>query len=411
MVHIIMAAARFISGRAAPTPMNILGRRREEIKGLLRTAGIEGNLNRTAEGMLSENVRAINNALTIDGVDELISRLYPDEHSTTRPVGRLEGFGIDNLFRMNASANNNDCLIHSFLTSVSENFRRITQDSKNEFANFFRRYIFLRLPSVTCYQSNRPAEFASMKIRIGGDDPLENTELNLLVTQFGLNILAADGINESLQPITPTSLTDTDLIPETCRNWAPGTRLFDNTIFIYTDGAHFESIRIGEDRYTITEAEMNEFIRLNEDFKRRNPIPNLTREQMLDILELPRNINANIGFLRGMIPKSNLRAYAARARPSAVNGRASSTPASRTPASRAPNLFSGIKVKKPNYLGEAPNVDANTLAMIAAADAAAPAPAPAPPAAPPKKGFFGLFGRGGTRKRKRVKRRTIKCRR
>lgn len=86
---------------------------------------------------------------TLSMFDELIGKLYADklgsEDTRTTPTGNLKNFGYANLRRMDSSKNSNDCLIHSFLTSVSECFRKLEKAEKDVFASYMRRKIYPEL--------------------------------------------------------------------------------------------------------------------------------------------------------------------------------------------------------------------------------------------------------------------------
>ena len=106
-----------------------------------------------------------------------------------------EVFG-DNFLRMQASGNNHDCLIHSFLTCVSTEFRTLGVPSRNEFANLFRRGIFPAMPvplDIDDRLEKRDAsvywfrDYKDTLLKPGSD--LIDMHAALLCAQFGINIL------------------------------------------------------------------------------------------------------------------------------------------------------------------------------------------------------------------------------
>ena len=212
--------------------------------------------------IIKEDVDLFQNVTTLNNINMLIARFYADnmkaEDVATRPVGPLDGFGVDGLYRMNASKKNNDCLIHSFLTSTCENFRRLEQNSKDEFANFFRRTVFLTLPAVQCFLQSERAAGQEMAGRVRSTAFLEEQELRLLAAQFRVNILAATGESGRFQPATRETLLH--MLPAEC---VPGGA-FAHTIAIYTNGAHFEALR-DDDGYTFSERKIGDFIRRSEN--------------------------------------------------------------------------------------------------------------------------------------------------
>jgi hypothetical protein len=216
--------------------------------------------------IIQEDIGLLQNINTLDNINKLILRFYADnmkaEDEATRPVGEdggeLKGFGVRGLYRMNASKKNNDCLMHSFLTSTCENFRRLEQNSKDEFANFFRRTVFLTLPAVQCFQANEPDLGQRMAGRVMSTAFLEEQELRLLAAQFRVNILAATGESGRFQPATRETLLH--VLPAEC---VPGGA-FEHTIAIFTNGAHFEALRDREG-YTFSERKIGDFIRRSEN--------------------------------------------------------------------------------------------------------------------------------------------------
>jgi hypothetical protein len=211
---------------------------------------------------IEEDLELLNNITTIRNIDTLILRFYADdlqeENKATKPVRALTGFAVDGLQRMNASANNNDCLIHSFLTSTSENFRRLAQRSKDEFANFFRRTVFLTLPVVQCFMQNERGLGQEMARRVMGRRFLEEHELQLLAVQFRVNILAATDESKLFQEYNMETLSL--LLPGECLRGGD----FTHTISIFTSGAHFEALRDSEG-YTFNQRKVNEYIRRSQN--------------------------------------------------------------------------------------------------------------------------------------------------
>jgi hypothetical protein len=210
--------------------------------------------------MIQVDLELLKNVTTLDNINMLIGRFYKmkAEDEATRPVGVLEGFGVDGLFRMNASTNNNDCLAHSFLTATCENFRRLDQPSKDEFANFFRRTVFLILPAVQCFIGNERRAGQEMARRVMSSGFLEEQELRLLAAQFRVNILAATGESGRFQPATRATLTH--VLPAECLRGGA----FTDTIAIFTNGTHFEALRDREG-YTFSERKIGDFIRRSEN--------------------------------------------------------------------------------------------------------------------------------------------------
>jgi len=255
---------RYTSGSKVPqceelVRYNIINRLRTSLKRSGTTdAEIEIILNQT----ITELTEQLNSIMTIDDIKSIINALYgdgsdaSDEKEPIRFVREITGLGVNNLFRMNASGNNQDCLIHSFLSSTCPRFRNITQRSRDEFANIFRRYVLLRLPVFQCFRSEAMTRSIMADIGFLGDSVVD-----LLAAQFGVNILAINGRMNSFVSITPESLRV--ILPKTCIDSLPNSELFDNTIIIYTSDAHFEPVRFG-DKYIINHDEYYSLIRENQ---------------------------------------------------------------------------------------------------------------------------------------------------
>jgi len=237
-----------------PRIQDFIERRKTQLRSLNLDVGV-------VDSIVQEDINFLDNITDIDNINKLILRLYDldQERRVTRPVGMLDDFGVEGLYRMNASQNNHDCLMHSFLTSTCENFRRLNQDFKDEFANFFRRTVFLTLPVVQCFMRYNPVEGKEMEKRILSTDFLREYELNLLAAQFRVNILAAQGEDNVnlFQPVNRDALEFN--LPVEC---IPHEN-FMTTIAIYTSGAHFESLRDAEG-YIFSDEKVNNFLRKND---------------------------------------------------------------------------------------------------------------------------------------------------
>ena len=237
-----------------PRIQDFIERRKTQLRSLNLDLGV-------VDSIIQEDINLLHNITEIDNINKLILRLYDldQEHIVTEPVGVLDDFGVEGLYKMNASINNHDCLMHSFLTSTCENFRRLNQHFKDEFANFFRRTVFLSLPVVQCFMRYNPVEGKKMEKRILSTDFLHEYELYLLVAQFRVNILAAQGEDDVnlFQRVNRDALhlrLPGECIPQ---------ENFRTTIAIYTSGAHFESLRDAEG-YIFSDKKVNNFLRIND---------------------------------------------------------------------------------------------------------------------------------------------------
>jgi hypothetical protein len=250
------------SGNNPPVIRDFLERRRHE----LQTLGLSGP---EIEVLITDELRlGLENLTTVAAVNTVIHRFYSDtflpEAEATPVVGELKGFGVEGLLKMKSSGRNFDCFIHSFLTATCDNFRRIAEPSKNEFANFFRRTVFLTLPTVRCFMEQEPGLGREMRQRIQapGGVMLEEIELRLLAAQFKVNILAATGESKRFQPINAEALRA--ILPPACCDWPAEQERFRTTVSIYTSGGHFEALR-DDDGYRFSERKIGDFIRRSEN--------------------------------------------------------------------------------------------------------------------------------------------------
>ena len=85
------------------------------------------------------------------------------------------------------SANRNDCLIHAFLTAISNTFRQLDQTDKNIVASYFRRIILLWL---VLHESVVTSTITKMKIELSGPDniALQDDVIDYLAGKFKINI-------------------------------------------------------------------------------------------------------------------------------------------------------------------------------------------------------------------------------
>jgi len=213
---------------------------------------------------------------TLEQVNGVIAQLYQHdmvaEAKATWAVGPLEGFGVPGLTKIESSARNYDCLIHSFLTATCDNFRKLPQQEKDVFANHFRRVVLPVLPMIRCFigrdtvreindrersptrGKERPRAEMMVERILAPRGFLHETELHLLAAQFQVNILAATAETHLFQPITRQALQA--LYGETrCMDGLPA---FGRTVCIYTSGGHFESVRKAEG-YDFTARELDAF--------------------------------------------------------------------------------------------------------------------------------------------------------
>jgi hypothetical protein len=252
------SATRKIKHNAPPSVQNYLNtiKARYEEQHARNAIWTNATKEQTLKGFLETDQKLFDDLTTLENVNRIIERLY-DLDGTTKPLRKLEGFGeaAADWDIMDSSANNNDCLIHSILTATCSNFRKLKKADKDEFANFFRRTIFLTLPVVLCYQEHEAGHiFQEVVDRIKSSSFLEDIELFLLAAQFKFRVLGASKYEDTNQFQYVNAIGIRGTIPSECcaeddSQWP--------IICLYTNDAHFESVRVGGQDYELTEDQVN----------------------------------------------------------------------------------------------------------------------------------------------------------
>jgi len=150
------------------------------------------------------------------------------EANITGTLGRFFG-PLRNAQVMRASGNNNDCLIHSFLSCCSSNFRRLKPvANKNAVATMFRRELLPWFVDNGLLNYNKD----SLMAREFLDDNLGQA----LADKFKVNILFV------------LTAPERGAILKGCR-----TDEFDTTIVIHGDRTHFTPVKISDHENYLTE--------------------------------------------------------------------------------------------------------------------------------------------------------------
>ena len=116
-----------------------------------------------------------------NGKTEIKRKLSEDE----KPLKDTDTFNGYNV--VITSANRNDCLIHAFLTAVSNTFRQLEETDKNIVASYFRRIILLWL---VLHESVVTPTITKMKNELSGPDniALQDDVIDYLAGKFKINI-------------------------------------------------------------------------------------------------------------------------------------------------------------------------------------------------------------------------------
>jgi hypothetical protein len=142
--------------------------------------------------------------------------------------------------RMKSSGNEFDCLIHSFLTMVSNEFRRLPESQKDNIASAFRRRLFLQFPAV-----ERSADREAVKKQIPASHVfLTDSELQILSITYKINIIVFE--QEKAEKIQQKTLK----MPATI---TPFDNFKDSTTFYLLSemDKHYEAVK-ANDSYMIS---------------------------------------------------------------------------------------------------------------------------------------------------------------
>ena len=171
---------------------------------------------------------------TIEKIDTYIASNYGgslgNENDRTPPSGdgKLPSvFQYTGGVRMSSSGASNDCLIHSFLTSVSSSFRRLPSNDKDTVASFFRRKIYVHL---------LPKQTEEDKNRITGNDFLIDDDVLYLSKIYNVQILVFEGEKKGMKACTSIHFQ------------SQGKQIY---MLWNHDNLHFESVRDAVDGYAI----------------------------------------------------------------------------------------------------------------------------------------------------------------
>jgi hypothetical protein len=177
--------------------------------------------------------------------------------------------------QMYASGNNSDCLIHSFLTAVSKEFRTLDKPSRDEFANVFRRGIFPALPLINCIIETRrrgrghlQPDFEERLLRHNAF--LHEGHVYALSIQFGINLVIF-----SYSRHFSSEIYGKENISAIFRECLPAYdgRDFRPTVMIKEDGVHFEPITTPDGAYVIDIDAASALVAMNEAHRPRKICP------------------------------------------------------------------------------------------------------------------------------------------
>ena len=168
-----------------------------------------------------------------DRIGEHFQEELGSEVLRTIPTGTLSAFGFANLQTMFSSAGSYDCLIHSFLTSVSENFRRLTQPNKDEFASYFRRTIY---PEILDALHVKPEQKAEILQRVLPIAYLLDQDIVKLCEMYKINMVMFE--NEKIEKI----LGEEVHMPR-CVSYFDEKPASNESYMLYNNANHYEAVK------------------------------------------------------------------------------------------------------------------------------------------------------------------------
>jgi hypothetical protein len=161
-----------------------------------------------------------------------------DESATTVQENLTEEeylvFGKTPLRRMRTSGNDNDCLVHALLISMSETFRKLDEPSKNTIAGLFRRTVLVELYDTLIKENPTKEELKTMKNELLSESNLDLNIATQFAIKYNINILVRDRTRFG------------DKTPWTILNDTPANKI----IIIYNPGKnHFEGVSTLDGKY------------------------------------------------------------------------------------------------------------------------------------------------------------------
>ena len=194
----------------------------------------EGEKKEEKEGEKEEKTPNPEDLDTIEKIDAYISTKHggslgnEEERTATSDNGNLpQIFQYANGKRMSSSGASNDCLIHSFLTSVSPNFRKLSKQDKEAFASLFRRKIYSKLLKKQTEED---------KNRIQGNEFLVDADILNLSKLYKVQFLVFEGEKKGMKACTSIHFH------------TQGRKIY--MLWNYNN-LHFESVRDVIDGYSI----------------------------------------------------------------------------------------------------------------------------------------------------------------
>jgi hypothetical protein len=166
-------------------------------------------------------------------------QIGPDQFSQgvriiSESFGTLQGGQL-----MNALGNNNDCLIHSFLTCISPAFRTVVEEARIKIAGYFRRFI---LPTIQNLHNVEPANITIMRERLQSYHFLTGGEINILSSHYKVPIINIQDGNNPLERSMEIFPTQTDIV--FWNNSKSGA--YDGPFYmIHGDDTHFTPVMYG----------------------------------------------------------------------------------------------------------------------------------------------------------------------
>ena len=215
------------------------------------STGPTGSNDSTSTGITTSTGPTGSNELdylnTLEKLNTHIGKTYQlKTEAETKDTGKknLEKFKTEDkdYYIMESSGNENDCLIHTFLTSTCENFRKLEKKDKNHAANFFRRTIFPLILEKTDTKENEKARDIK---RAKGNGLLEDIDINYISKFYKFNyVMFEDEKVEAVERISPnkTRVSVNERMPRCVLYFDNG----GNCYMFYNNNKHFESVKKGK---------------------------------------------------------------------------------------------------------------------------------------------------------------------
>ena len=204
----------------------------------------------------NSNMFTIQHMKTIQDIDKVLEKEYKDHlNSDVTVTGDLPADFPISAQRLHASPNENDCLIHSFLTVISPTFRKLAKKTKDTVASQFRTTVYQEIANERL--KGTPKTKATQRIQ--GGELLDDTDVTNLTEYYNIPLLVLEDKKTSHVEHFDKGKHGSKRVLTTPMSMKACVQLYNGSTdtsakvyLIYNKGNyHFEPVRIDAKHYTI----------------------------------------------------------------------------------------------------------------------------------------------------------------